>query len=54
MSIRLGRPPVDNPKSERLHIRVTPSEKKKIKDFCTKFNVSMLELIRNGMEVMKE
>ena len=34
MSIRLGRPPVDNPKSERLHIRVTPSEKKKIKDFC--------------------
>lgn len=34
MSPRTGRPPSDNPKSERLFIRVTPDDKKKIQDFA--------------------
>lgn len=51
MSERKGRPPASNPKSERLFIRVTPDEKKQIKDFMKSENCSMLELLRKGMEV---
>lgn len=54
VSPRTGRPHVENPKNERLHIRVTPDEKAKIQEFCKKFNVTMLELIRKGMEAMKK
>lgn len=54
MSPRTGRPHVNNPKNERLHIRVSPDEKAKIQEFCKKFNVTMLELIRKGMEAMKK
>lgn len=54
MSPRTGRPHAENPKSERLHIRVAPDEKEKIQKFCEEFGVSMLELIRKGMEAMKK
>ncbi len=54
LSPRTGRPPAENPKSERLHIRVTPNEKAEIQEFCKKFEVSMLDLIRRGMEAMKK
>ena len=49
-----GRPHSENPKSERLHIRVTPDEKSKIQEFCKEFGVSMLDLIRKGIESMKK
>lgn len=51
MSPRTGRPPLENPKSERLYIRVSPDEKKKIKDFIEKNGIGLLELIRRGMEI---
>ena len=51
MPERKGRPPASNPKSERLFIRVTPDEKKQIKDFMKSKNCSMLELLKKGMEV---
>lgn len=54
MSPRAGRPPAENPKSERLHIRVTPDEKAEIQDFCKEFKVTMLDLIRKGIEAMKK
>lgn len=54
MSPRTGRPHAENPMSERLHIRVTPNEKAEIQEFCKRFNVSMLELIRKGMEALKK
>ena len=54
MSTRTGRPPSENPKSERLHIRVTPDEKAEIQGFCREFKITMLELIRKGMEAMKK
>lgn len=54
MSPRTGRPPSDNPKSERIYIRVTPDEKAEIQEFCKKFKVSMLDLIRKGIEAMKK
>lgn len=54
LSLRTGRPPSDNPKNERLYIRVTPGEKVKIQQFCKDFGVSLLDLIRKGMEALKK
>lgn len=54
MSLRTGRPPSENPKNERLYIRVTPDEKVKIHQFCKEFEVSLLDLIRKGMEALKK
>ena len=49
-----GRPPIENPKSERLFIRVTPAEKAEIRDFAQKTGLSLLELIRKGIEAVRE
>ena len=51
MSPRTGRPPIENPKSERLYIRVSPDEKKMIQEFTEKNRIGLLELIRRGMEM---
>lgn len=52
MSPTQGRPPIDNPKSERLYIRVTPDEKTEIQTFTKKTGVTLLELIRVGMQAV--
>lgn len=49
-----GRPPIENPKSERLFIRVTPEEKKAIHQFSKESGYSLLELIRKGIEAVKK
>lgn len=54
MSPRTGRPPSENPKSERLYIRVSSKEKKEIQEFAKKYGVGLLELIRKGMEAEKK
>ncbi len=51
---RTGRPPVDNPKNERLFIRVTSSEKKEIQEFTKKSGLSLLDLIRIGMKTAEK
>ena len=48
-----GRPRVDDPKSERFFIRVTPQEKKEIYDFAKSSGYSLLELIKKGIEAAK-
>lgn len=48
-----GRPPIDNPKSGRLNLRVTPKEKAEIMEFAQKNGCTLLELIRKGMEAVK-
>ena len=50
MEKRKGRPPVQNPKKERLFIRVTQEEKQEIMEHSKKTGVSLLELIKKGME----
>lgn len=47
------RPPIDNPKSDRLYIRVTPEEKEEIHDFAKKTGYSLLDLIYKGIEAIK-
>ena len=49
-----GRPPIDNPKSGRLDIRVTPLEKAEIKKFAQEHGYTLLELIREGMKAVKK
>lgn len=50
----MGRPKSDNPKSERLFIRVTPEEKKEIQDFSRKNLVGLLDLLKIGIEAFKK
>lgn len=54
MSPKTGRPKSDNPKSESFHIRVTASEKEEIMRFSKDHDMSLLDLIRAGIESVKE
>ena len=45
-----GRPPIENPKSERIYIRVTPEEKETIQNFSKEHKIPILELIRLGIK----
>lgn len=54
MSPRMGRPLSENPKTERLFIRVTPEEKKEIQEFSKKTGYGLLELIKLGMKSVKK
>ena len=53
MSPRTGRPKTENPKNERLHVRVTKEEKEKIMKFSSESGFSILETIRAGIEKLK-
>lgn len=53
MSPRTGRPKTENPKNERLHVRVTKEEKEKIMEFSSESGFSILEMIRAGIEKLK-
>lgn len=53
MSPTQGRPRIDNPKTERLFIRVTPEEKEKIQTFAKEHGCSLLELIKRGIDALK-
>ena len=54
MSSKMGRPKVDNPKKERLYIRVTPQEKIEIYEFAKKNGYTLLELLKKGIESVKK
>lgn len=54
MSPSQGRPRIDNPKTERLFIRVTPQEKEDIQRFTKETGYSLLSLIKKGIEAVKE
>lgn len=50
----IGRPRIENPKTERLFIRVTPEDKKAIQDFAKKSGLTLLELLKKGIEAVKK
>lgn len=54
MSPRTGRPKSDNPMNDRLYIRVTKEEKEEINKFSKEHGYTFLELIRTGIEKVKE
>ncbi len=49
-----GRPPIENPKSDRFFIRVTPQEKAEIYAVARSTGYSLLELIKKGIEAVQE
>lgn len=49
-----GRPHIDNPKSERLYIRVTPDEKAEIQTIAKETGLTLLDLIREGIKAVKK
>lgn len=51
---RTGRPKISNPMNERLYIRVTSDEKKEISEFTKESGYTLLELLRIGIEKVKE
>lgn len=53
MSPRTGRPKSDDPMNNRIYIRVTSHEKEEIMKFSSEHGVSLLDLIRKGIEVLK-
>ncbi len=53
MSPQIGRPPIDNPKSDRFNIRVSPNEKKEILKFSKESGKGLLDLIKIGIETVK-
>ena len=53
MSPKMGRPPSTNPKSERIGIRVTPEEKSEIMKVSRDTGVSLLDLLKKGIEAVK-
>ncbi len=54
MSPRTGRPKSSNPMNDRLYIRVTREEKEKINKFSKEHGYTLLELIKIGIEKVKE
>lgn len=49
-----GRPPIENPKSDRFFIRVTPQEKAEIYAAARSTGYSLLDLIKKGIEAVQE
>lgn len=53
MSPRTGRPPLENPKTARIEIRVSPDEKQEIMEYAKCNKISLLELLKTGIMVHK-
>lgn len=54
MSPKIGRPPAENPKTDRFNIRVTPEEKKEILEFSKKSGKGLLDLLKIGIQAVEE
>lgn len=52
MSPRTGRPPIDNPKSDRVTVRLTEYQKKILTDCAEKFGTSKADVICRGINLM--
>lgn len=50
---KMGRPPLDNARTERMHFRVTKEEKAELKSLAEKKGLTITELILQGIEKMK-
>lgn len=54
MSVKKGRPLSDNPMNTRLSIRITQSEKDEIMAFAKKHKMTLLQIVRKGIEAVKK
>ncbi len=53
MSPRTGRPKIDNPKTERITVRLDIESSKTLNEYCKKKNVEKAEAVRIGIARLK-
>jgi hypothetical protein len=53
MSPRIGRPPIENPKSERITVRLGNEESNILKEYCEQESVERAEAIRRGIKKLE-
>lgn len=53
MSPRTGRPPIKNPKSDRITVRLGNEEKEILEQYCERENVERAEAIRRGIRGLR-
>lgn len=47
---KMGRPPIQNPKSEAVHVRLDSETVRRLSAYCTKHGIAKTEAIRQGIE----
>ena len=50
MSPRTGRPKIENPKNERITIRLDDDTLKKLNAYCSKEKIDKAEAVRRGID----
>ena len=53
MSPRTGRPPVDNPKSVKMNIRITEQTARDLQECAEQLNTSRVNVIEEGIKLVK-
>ena len=53
MSPRTGRPPIENPKSERITVRLGSDESAILKKYCEQEKLERAEAIRRGIRKLE-
>lgn len=53
MSPRTGRPPIENPKSDRITVRLTEYEQEILSECVERFGASSAEILRRGLALME-
>ena len=51
---KMGRPPVDNPKSETIRVRVDKGTVKKLDDCADELETTRSEIVRKGIDLVFE
>ena len=54
MNPRIGRPKLDNPKTESIHLRLSKEDREIIDCYCKQENSPKTEAIRRGIRKLKD
>jgi len=54
MSPRTGRPPIDNPKGERITVRIDTETSNILNEYCKQENIERAEAVRKGIKKLKD
>lgn len=54
MSPRTGRPKLDNPKTESIHLRLSKQDRDIVDEYCKQKNIPKTEAIRRGIRKLED
>ena len=54
MSPRTGRPKLDNPKTESIHLRLSKQDRDIVDEYCKQENIPKTEAIRRGIRKLED